>query len=74
MKTLEQLEKLSSNPFYVMTAEEKELLQNQQTESNTQIQPLKQDSKKKLSQSSGIVAVKETGRLDKQHGDPTSEL
>lgn len=72
MKTVEQLQQLSKNPFYKMTEEEKKTLENASTLKI--VSSVDVDSKKKVSQTSlGSATVKEIGKLDKHHGDPVAE-
>lgn len=72
MKSAEQLEKLSKNPFYKMSNEEKQQLDEAQKQ--TIVSSVKIDSKKKESQTSlGSATVKEIGKLEKHSGDPISE-
>ena len=68
MKTVEQLEKLSKNPFYVMSEEEAKTLEEAQKATSVSV-----ENKKKESYSLGNATVKETGKLDKHHGDPVKE-
>lgn len=72
MKTVEQLKKLSQNPFYVMSEQESEVLE--ETESIAKrTSSVTKDNKKKESYSRGNATVKETGKLNKHHGDPRAE-
>lgn len=74
MKTIEQLKKLSGNPFYVMSEEEAKLLEEAPTETpEPKVSSVTEDNKKKESRSTESATVKEIGKLDKQHGDPRAE-
>jgi len=73
MKTVEQLKKLSNNPYYVMSDEEAKVLENASTSQGQVVSSVEEDNKKKESDSTVNVTVKEIGKLDKQHGDPRSE-
>jgi hypothetical protein len=73
MKSIEQLVRLSQNPFYKMSESEVK-----QLESVKQDEPITssvtEDSKKKVSQTTlGSATVKETGKLNKHSSDPVSE-
>lgn len=73
MKSVEQLQKLSENPFYEMTDSEKQAL-GEAKKQTTIVSSVKIDSKKKESQTSlGSATVKEIGKLDKHIGDPVTE-
>lgn len=72
MMSLEQIEKLANNPFYQMSPEEKDMLENSRKQ-KINVSLVRADSKKKLSTSIGNATVKEIGKLSKAHGDPTSE-
>lgn len=67
MKTIEQLEKLSGNPFYTLTPEEQQRLEESRAEESLD----GDESPKKLTR--GNAAVKEIGKLDKHSADPVSE-
>lgn len=72
MKTPEQLEKLSNNPFYKLTQEESRALEEHREKSR--VSSVTVDKKKKRqSRSTESATVKEIGKLNKQHGDPKSE-
>lgn len=71
MKTIEQLEKLSGNPFYVMSEEEAARLE--ESKNQEIVSSVTEDNKKKESRSRENATVKEIGKLDKYHGDPRAE-
>jgi hypothetical protein len=73
MKSIEQLEKLSSNPFYVMSEDESKVLEESRSQEEDRVSSVTEDNKKKESYSSGNATVKEIGKLDKHHGDPRAE-
>lgn len=73
MKTDEQIQKLSQNPFYKLSEEEKTRLDSL-SRTTAKVTSESEDSKKKQSQSArGNAAVKETGKLEKHSSDPVSE-
>jgi hypothetical protein len=73
MKSVEQLQSLSQNPFYKMSEQEKQVLEEAKQQQPI-VSSVKIDSKKKESQTSlGSAPVKEIGKLNKQIGDPTTE-
>lgn len=67
MKSIQQLRVLNQNPFYTMTEQEKQLLEEA---NSTETTLYHLDDSKKKSQSLGSAAVKETGSLDKHSSDP----
>ena len=70
-KSLEQLQQLSKNPYYVLT--DAEQLQLAQAESQQNAQPRRElDASPKLQRSKGSATVKEIGKLNKHSGDPVS--
>jgi len=73
MKNVEQLEKLSKNPFYVMSESESKVLEESKAKKKARVSSVTEDNKKKEYRSKENATVKETGKLDKQHGDPRAE-
>jgi hypothetical protein len=73
MKSIEQLVKLSQNPFYKMSEEEVKTLETVEQDT-PKVSSKSVDSKKKVSQTTlGNATVKETGKLSKHASDPVSE-
>jgi hypothetical protein len=64
MKSVEQLQKLKINPFYKMSKEEIQALEEAESQAS---------QKKGKMSSRGNAAVKETGKLDKHSSDPVAE-
>lgn len=69
-KSIEQLRRLATNPYYEMT--EAEQLQLAQAESQTNSETSGEESVPKFQSSKGSATVKQIGKLDKHSGDPVS--
>lgn len=89
MKDIEHLRRLANNPFYVMSVEDKQLLEelenNKSTSKVTETKARKgfnpakvqeaeaTTSQKKLHKGKGNAVVKEIGKLNKHSTDPITE-
>lgn len=72
MKSDELLKKLADNPFYKMSTQEAQRLE--ELKSGNVSSSVAEDRKKKVSQTTlGTAVVKETGKLHKHPTDPVSE-
>lgn len=69
MRTIEQIRQLSQNPFYKLTAAERQMLE----QADGQSQDSTDTTSKKRGSVKGNAVVKETGKLNKHSTDPVSE-
>ena len=69
MKSLRLLQQLAKNPFYTLTPEEEDYLNNP-PEPGTENQGL---PKKRLVSPRGNAAVKSVGKINKHNTDPVAE-
>lgn len=76
MKSDDTLLRLSKNPYYKLTGEEAQRVQNivsSQAQAPTPT-PTIDLTKKKVTETLGNAAVKETGQLNKHESDPVTEI